>query len=427
MGALRRITRCTGQSIAARQRIFPSAGRIRHLKRALSILRAVHSADPSGGGVIEAVIQGSKCHIEQGHEVEVATLDEPGNLERTCEGIALHPLGPACGGYGYSGRLVRWLKRNVVRFDFVVIDGIWQYHGLAVRCALRNFAIPYGIFPHGMLDPWFQDRYPIKHLKKLLYWNLFERRNFAQARMVFYTSQEEMIKANRSYSIPAGPSHEIVGLGIANVPSVSPDLREGFLREHPYLRDRRILLFLGRIHEKKGIDLLIAAFGRVMDCSPGAGDSPRPLLVVVGPCSDDHYLTQLKLQAEKHCPADSVTWVGMLRGDLKWGALQSADAFILPSHQENFGIAVVEALASGTPVLVSKGVDIWHEIVSEGAGFAEDDSAQGCEQLIRRWLDSNDRDWQKMRDSAIPCFRRRFAACEGAGNLIAAIRRVFAS
>lgn len=377
--------------------------------------------------MIEAVMQGSRCHVEQGHKVEVATLDEPENLESSREGIALHSLGPGWGGYGYSSRLVRWLRQNVIRFDFVVIDGIWQFHGLAVRRVLRNLAIPYGIFPHGMLDPWFQEHYPSKHLKKWLYWHLFERRNFAQARVIFYTAEEEMIKADRSFSLPAGPSHEMVGLGIANVPSVSPDLQEGFLREHPYLRDRRILLFLGRIHEKKGIDLLIEAFGRVMATFPDAGHSPRPHLIVVGPCGDDQYLTQLKLQAEKLCPADSVTWEGMLRGDIKWGALQSADAFILPSHQENFGIAVVEALASGTPVLVSKGVNIWREIVTDGAGFAEDDTAHGCEQLMRRWLDANEGDWQKMKDSAIPCFRRRFAACEGAGNLIAAIRRVFAA
>ena len=106
--------------------------------------------------------------------------------------------------------------------------------------------------------------------------------------------------------------------------------------------------------------------------------------------------------------AQHVFWTGMLRGELKWGAFRAADAFILPSHQENFGIAVAEALACGVPVLISNQVNIWREIDASGAGLVEPDDLAGTRRLIERWLDQPQAAWQAMKTRAAQCFHERF-------------------
>src|SRR5207253_535027 len=115
--------------------------------------------------------------------------------------------------------------------------------------------------------------------------------------------------------------------------------------------------------------------------------------------------------AIKHLAADaetSITFCEMLTGNLKWGALSAADAFVLPSHQENFGIAVVEALACATPVLISNKVNIWREIVNDGSGFADEDDLAGTTRLIERWIRALPEVRDAMRGNARQCFARRF-------------------
>src|SRR6185436_16736904 len=105
-------------------------------------------------------------------------------------------------------------------------------------------------------------------------------------------------------------------------------------------------------------------------------------LVVAGPCAQPQYLEEMRKLASELCPPSSVSFPGMVAGDLKWGMLRLAEVFILPSHQENFGIAVAEALACGTPVLISNKVNICREIDGDGAGLVEEDTVAGTRRLL---------------------------------------------
>ena len=143
-------------------------------------------------------------------------------------------------------------------------------------------------------------------------------------------------------------------------------------------------------------------------------------LVIAGPCADEDYLQSLKDQALNFESkiANHIIWTGMLKDELKWGACHVADAFILPSHQENFGIAVVEALATATPVLISNKVNIWREIDEDKAGYIEADTLEGCKLLIRRWLETNSEKWDAIKINAQLCFSRRFAVDLAAQSLM---------
>ena len=146
-------------------------------------------------------------------------------------------------------------------------------------------------------------------------------------------------------------------------------------------------------------------------------------LVMAGP-ADDAYGQSLQRIAREPGLAGRVTWTGMIQGDLKWGAFRAAEAFVLPSHQENFGISVVEALACGRPVLISDKVNIWREITADGAGLAEDDTPAGTQRLLARWLALTTAERQAVAARARPCFERHFQVEGVARHLLERLSRL---
>jgi glycosyltransferase involved in cell wall biosynthesis len=182
------------------------------------------------------------------------------------------------------------------------------------------------------------------------------------------------------------------------------------------LHGKRNLLFLGRLHPKKGLDLLIQAFGQA------CAREPDLHLVIAGPVSGTdigpEHLATLRDLADRSCPPQSVTFCGLLEGDDKWAALSAAEAFVLPSHQENFGMAVVEALSCSVPVLISDKVNIWREIREDGAGLVEPDTIEGTRRLLDRWLTMPEADRRTMKARARTCFENRFEIGRVADALI---------
>jgi glycosyltransferase involved in cell wall biosynthesis len=365
------------------------------------------------GGPPEGAAQICRALRRLDVEAEIATLDaESATWGGDCCSIR---LGPARWGmYSYCERLVEWLETNARRYDAVIVHGLWQFPGLATWRALRGENTPYFVFPHGMLDPWFKHQYPLKHLKKQLYWPA-EYRVLRDAQAVLFTSEEERELARlsfRNYDV----NEVVIGYGITGRPTGDPEtLREGFLERYPHLRDKRVLLFLGRLHVKKGCDLLIDAFAAV------AHRDPTLHLVMAGP-GDETYRAPLMARVEALGLSSRITWPGLLRGEMKWGAFYSADAFVLPSHQENFGIAVAEALACGVPVLISNKINIWREIEGENAGLVANDSLEGTTELVQRWLDLPASERDGIKRNALACFGRNFHIDVAAEKLLETLR-----
>jgi glycosyltransferase involved in cell wall biosynthesis len=165
----------------------------------MKILHVISSIDPRGGGPMEALRQRGLRLKEMGHEVEVATLDAPSDPVVGTFPLPAYALGPAVGAYRYSRRLVPWLRSNAQRYDAVVVNGLWQYQSFGTWRALRRIGKPYYVFTHGMLDPWFKRTYPLKHLKKWLYWPWAEYRVLRDAAGVLFTSEEERRLACQSF------------------------------------------------------------------------------------------------------------------------------------------------------------------------------------------------------------------------------------
>ncbi len=366
----------------------------------MQILHVIGSLDPAHGGPPHAVRQIARAYGKIDVSVEVVCLDDPGAEFLRGIGFSVHALKRGWGSLHFSWRLRRWLRQNVTRFDGLVMHGLWSWPGLAVRDVALQADKPYGIFPHGALDPWFNRKYPLKYLKKLLYWP-FQYRVLRDARHVFFTSVSERDLAATSFR-PNTWNSLVVPYG-ASEPEGEPKAQiEAWYQRCPELHGQRYLLFLGRLHEKKGCDLLLRAFASV------AGSAPELDLVMAGP-NQMGWQAALQQMASDLGIGSRVHWPGMVTGDAKWGALRAAEAFVLPSHQENFGIAVAESLAAGRPVLISNQVNIWSEMQSEGVGLVEDDTQEGTKRLLRRWLELPVEERESMAARCHPCFLRRYS------------------
>jgi glycosyltransferase involved in cell wall biosynthesis len=370
------------------------------------ILHIIHSLDPAGGGPAEGLVR--QCLAMPDCRCEVVTLDPPDAPFLKNFPLPVHALGARghegrLARFGYTAHLVPWLKAHAGDYDIAVVNGLWNYASAGSSRILPKLNLPYVVYPHGMLDPWFRKAYPAKHWLKQLFWTLLDGRLMAHARAALFTCEGEMILARGQFL--GHPYRERVArYGSAAMPAgIGP----------PAL-DRPYLLFLGRLHPKKGCDLLIRAYAAV---------TPDLDLVMAGP-DQVGWMDELKALAQRLGVDKRIHWPGLLTGPEKWRALSGAEAFILPTHQDSFGVAVGEALSCGTPVLITDKVNIWREVKAAGAGLVDDDSIAGIERMLRAYLALSPGERNEMRAAARRCFETDFDMAATAAKTLEIFREL---
>lgn len=366
----------------------------------MKILHVIRSADPEEGGPIEGILQRGQRLQELGHEVTVVALDGPNPAYADGFPLQLVSLGPGQGIYGHCADLAPWLAAHADEYDFISGHGIWQQGVASMGPGLKNSRTPYVVWTHGMLDPWF-DENKLKRLKKMIYWPRFLAPVLERAHAVMFTTEEERRLAENRFR-PYRFRQQVVAYGTRGIVGDAEAMRAAFLQEFPELQGKRVLLFLSRVHPKKGCDLLVRAFGEVY------GQNPDVMLVVAGP-DQVNWIETLRSEAQAAGVADRIVWPGMLKGERKWGAFATAEAFVLPSHQENFGIVVAEALSAGKPTLISDKVNIWREVIAAKAGVVAPDTQAGATQLLRDWESLGAEGRDAMSQQARPCFEEHFS------------------
>jgi glycosyltransferase involved in cell wall biosynthesis len=378
----------------------------------MKLLHILPGFHPQMGGTRAFVKAWAKASDDFGVFSEIIAL-QPEGKEWESEDISVVGIPSKPGTFRYSSALVPWLERHLSNFDAVVIHGIWQYHSVGAWRVLRRHAIPYYVFPHGMLDDWFRRTYPLKHLKKCLYWWVAESKVLRDARGVIFTSEDERISSRNAF-FPYRVREVVASLGISEPPSHVEREKSAFLQKYPEIERKRVLLFLGRLHCKKGCDLLIKSFLRIAEIDSNV------VLVMAGPEGEEGYLQTLQSMIDEKL-IRRIIWTGLLEGDLKWGAIRSAELFVLPSHQENFGMAVAEALACGIPVFVSNRVNIWREIEEGNAGIIEDDTEEGVFRGLSQWMGLNPEAVVECRKNARALFEKKFGIHGSIQNLTSII------
>ncbi len=393
--------------------------------------------DPKQGGVSQAVRTMIFGLAHLGINNEVVSLDGA-EIKSPEESISLHTLGKGKGPWVYNAKLFPWLIENFSRFDAVIVHGLWLYPSYAVRQAIQKLndlqqtnrkekseAPKVFIMPHGMLDPYFQRAAgrQLKALRNTAYWQLIEHKVVNDADGTLFTCEQERQLANKPFK-PYRPKREfVIGLGVEQPPANIATMKKAFQEKCPELGDSPYFLFLSRIHQKKGVDLLIKAYKNVVNSIEPKNQPIIPRLVIAGPGLDTPYGQQInRLVKEELALGDCVFFTDMLSGDAKWGAFYGCEAFVLPSHQENFGIAVVEAMACGKPVLISNQVNIWQEIESGQGGIVEPDSLEGTQQALTKWLTLSSSAKILMGQKAESCFNEKFSIVPSAQRLLDALR-----
>ncbi|WP_426527968.1 glycosyltransferase [Bradyrhizobium sp. McL0615] len=249
------------------------------------------------------------------------------------------------------------LNALVRQADIVHVHTLWSPLNVAARYACKRHAKPYVLMPHGMLDPY---SLSINALKKTIYLKLFESRNIARAqRMIYTTSEEEKLAALAGLRLPRG---EIVPLGAQASSTLRDDLKIEFLKNYPQAEGKRLLLFLGRLHHKKGLD-------RVLNAMQHARQTIPNLLLIVAGTGEPEYEENIRQRVSSLALDDQVLFTGHLDGELKWACFAAAELFLLPSRQENFALTVAEAMQMGVPVIITDKVNTWPYVEEAGAGL----------------------------------------------------------
>lgn len=357
------------------------------------ILHILPTLNPEAGGLSEAVRNIISYAASPGISHEVLCLDDPeANFlkQMTCP---THALGKGFSAWNYHPGLLDWLRQNLWTYHKVIVHGLWQYLSFAVSrvwTSARMEGAKLYVMPHGMLDPYFQRAKgrKLKAMRNVLFWQMVERLLVNNADGILFTTKTEALLAKDTFR-PYRPKHtEVLGLGIKLPALPAHKAGSGYL------------LFLGRLHPKKGLDLLIRSYLILK-----SGQENLPGLVIAGPGLDTEYGKQMLLLAGGD---RNIVFPGMLSGEAKWQAFQDCGAFVLPSHQENFGIAVVEALACGKPVLISDKVNISGDILESSAGLVAPDDIPGTIELLRCWISLSNSAKAELGENAGRLFEQKF-------------------
>ena len=407
----------------------------------MRILNVIASMSAECGGPAQGIRNIMPHLVEAGCTVEVVCLDAPGAaIPPVPESLVIHRLGPVSNRWCCSPRLAHWLSTSLIHYDAITVHGLWLHTSFAVWRSIKNRhdtqgspknhkrTPGYWIFPHGMLDPWFQKTTSrrLKAVRNWIYWKLIEHRVVRDAEGMLFTCESERQLARTTFH-PYRPRQEInVGYGIEDAPIPCEAQAQAWGESSPLTKGTPFWLFLGRVDQKKGVDLLVQAYAKLVAeffaPSPSTEIAATlPDLVIAGPGLDSDYgrgIERLTASVPPGPHGPRIHFPGLLLGDAKWGAFYACEAFILPSHQENFGIAVVEALACGKPVLISDQINIWREIHDDGAAFVESDTEAGTLALLKRWMTLRESDKANMGVRARSCFERRFEAKEAARRLL---------
>lgn len=388
----------------------------------VKVLHVIPSLSKVHGGPSAALPVMARALAERGVEVDVATTDDDGPGKR----FADVPQGTAIQAEGYrvfcfakqtefykvSLPLLRWLLRNVSAYDAVHVHAVFSFSTLAAGWACRLRRVPFVVRPLGVLNSWGMENR--RRWLKTASFRLMDKPVLDRAAAMHYTSQQEAAEAAR---LGIRARAVVVPLGIDVRAFEDLPQPAAFAQRFPAVTGRPVVLFLSRLDPKKNVELLIEAMAHLQRARPAAG-AIDPVLVIAGE-GDPGYIAKLRDQVKELGIESSVIWAGHLAGEDKRAALAAARMFVLPSHSENFGIALLEAVAAGLPCVATRAVALATDMQRLDPGsliVLADESPDTLSQVIRTLLE-HPADAELMAKRSANLVRQHFSTESMAGEL----------
>jgi Glycosyltransferase len=355
----------------------------------LKIIHFITSIDKIGGGTT-TYLQLLTEELKQSVELVIATGNSTHPVEMKDIPVVF---------FNISVWRIFQLKKEFRTFletekpDIVHINGIWQPQTWWFQHVARRLGIKVVLSPHGMLEPWILNH---NKWKKNIALALYERKAFEQADYLHATAISEKENLEKlGFTKPVA----VIANGI--------ELAETQLKEN--WKPRKKLLFLSRVHPKKGIEHLIDAVARLKVEFEGGE-------VLIAGEGDQHYIETLQLRVKEKGVANIIKFIGGIYGDQKWKLFREADVFVLPTYSENFGIVVPEALVCGTPVITTKGTP-WQELETEDCGWWIEIGTEPLVQTLKEYLQKDAIQLEQMGRRGADLVKLKYSAGKMASNM----------
>lgn len=337
----------------------------------LKIMQVIQFFSPKMGGSVGNVYGLSKTLAKMGHEVTICTSDYAFDNEYAKElpGVRIEKFASKFGKFIYTPKMKNWLLENIDKYDILHLNNYWGYQNIVASDVAIKMNVPYVISPHGSIPVIINS-----YLRKLVFDVKYGRMILKNAQMAIATSEMEK-KQIESKGIS---SHriEVIPNGIF-LPPVSKDDLTVFRKKYGLGSCDKVILYLGRIHKGKGVDILLLAFSEILKTFNNAR------LVIVGP--DDGYLNNIKKIIKDKLLQKKVVITGPLYGDDKYRAYKAADIYVLNSSYEIFGNTILEACGCGVPVIINDQCGI-SSVIKDKCGltvkYDKDDLADAIAKLL---------------------------------------------
>jgi glycosyltransferase involved in cell wall biosynthesis len=351
----------------------------------VKILHVIPSVSPVRGGTSRAILDMVRALQAQGIDAEIATTNDDGDnlLDVPLGELTLFdriptyffprfsPPLPALREFAYSGAFTIWLFQNITKYESIHVHGLFSYTSTVAMAIARIKGVPYLVTPHGMLCEWSLQQ---SMQKKQVYLQLIERANINGAKAIHLTCQQELDDVTLLNFIPA---KFILRLALTDMPVIIPEAAQILRQSLNCPEDEPIILFLSRLHYKKGLDYLIPALGKIQS---------RRFTFVIAGNGTPAYEAEIQELLVAAGIEDRTRMVGFVKGAQKDLLIQGANLFALTSHSENFGISVLEALVVGTPVLVTPGVGLATIVQEQNLGYVADLNIEAITDSLDRYL-----------------------------------------
>lgn len=296
------------------------------------------------------------------------------------EGLTVKLLKPPALPIYVSVEMKAALRERLSQADVLHVHGMWQPLNNYACALARKLNKPYVCSIRGMLDPWSMSQ---KTTKKTVYYKLFEDKRLSFASAIHFTAEAERTKA-----APWTPKQTktVVVPNVVNLEQFKtlPDKAESRAAFPDIPASGKWVLFLSRIHVKKGLHVLVDAVAKLLPAIPD-------LHLLIAGSGDEAYIHRIKQQIKDSGLGQNIHFIGMVQKLKKVQAYRAADVFALPTSQENFGLVFPESLACETPVLITKDVDIYGEILEANAGLLINQTPENVAEKLKELLVDHDR------------------------------------